>query len=75
MLTSLNPATGAILKQDRLTAALGQYWASPVAADGKIYMVSEEGKVTVLKAGAQWEVLATNDLDDTVFATPAIAGV
>ncbi len=74
VLTSLNPATGAILKQDRLTAALGQYWSSPVAADGKIYMASEEGKVTVLKAGAQWEVLATNNLDDVVFATPAIAG-
>jgi hypothetical protein len=37
-------------------------------------MVSASGKVTVLKAGAQWEVLATNDLGEEVWATPAISG-
>jgi hypothetical protein len=36
-------------------------------------MIGESGKVTVLKAGAQWEILAVNDLDDEVWATPAIA--
>ncbi len=72
ILTSLDPAKGTILKQDRLVGALGQYWASPVAGDGKIYAVSEDGKVTVIKAGLQWEPLALNDLNDTVFATPAI---
>jgi outer membrane protein assembly factor BamB len=43
-----------------------------VAGDGKIYVTSQEGKVTVLKAQAQWEILAINELDDEVFATPAI---
>jgi hypothetical protein len=37
-------------------------------------MVSGSCKVTVLKAGAQWEVLAMNDLDEECWATPAIAG-
>jgi hypothetical protein len=39
-----------------------------------VFLVSHSGKVTVLKAGAQWEVLATGSLDETCEATPAIAG-
>ncbi|HEU4767162.1 MAG TPA: PQQ-binding-like beta-propeller repeat protein [Pyrinomonadaceae bacterium] len=74
IVTSLNPATGEVLKMGRIPEALEGYYASPVAADGKIFMVSESCKVSVLKAGAQWEVLATNDLDEECWATPAIAG-
>ena len=73
VLTSLDPATGAVLKQGRLREAPGDYYSSPVAADGKIFTISQEGKLTVLKAGGDWEVLATNDLDDICHATPAIA--
>ena len=72
--TSLDPANGKVLKQGRLTGAPGVYLASPVAADGKIYTASEEGKVSVLKAGAAWEILKVNDLGEECFATPAIAG-
>jgi outer membrane protein assembly factor BamB len=72
ILTSFDPKTGEILKQARLTAAPGAYYSSPVAADGKIYVISEEGKATVLRAGAQWEVLAVNVLDDGCKATPAL---
>ena len=50
-----------------------EYYSSPVAADDKVFMVSASGKVTVLKAGGQWEILAVNDLDEEVWATPAIA--
>ncbi|HEU4931371.1 MAG TPA: PQQ-binding-like beta-propeller repeat protein [Pyrinomonadaceae bacterium] len=74
IVSSLNPASGEVLKQGRTPDALEEYYASPVAADGKIFMVSASGKVTVLKAGAQWEILAMNDLDEEVWATPAIAG-
>lgn len=74
IVSSLNPASGEVLKQGRTPDALEEYYASPVAADGKIFMVSASGKVTVLKTGAQWEILATNDLDEEVWATPAIAG-
>lgn len=70
--TSLNPENGTVFKQARLTGALGRYWSSPVAADGKIYMVSEEGKVVVLRAAPEWEILAINNLDEDTFATPAI---
>ncbi len=74
IVSSLDPASGQVLKQGRTPDALEEYYASPVAADDKIFLVSASGKVTVLKAGAQWEVLAMNDLDEDVWATPAIAG-
>jgi outer membrane protein assembly factor BamB len=74
IVSSLDPASGQVLKQGRTPDALEEYYASPVAADGKIFMVSASGKVTVLKADAQWEILATNDLGEEVWATPAIAG-
>jgi outer membrane protein assembly factor BamB len=74
IVTSLNPSSGQVLKMGRTPDALEDYYASPVAADGKIFLVSASGKVTVLKAGAQWEILATNDLGEECWATPAIAG-
>ncbi len=74
ILSTVNPASGEVLKMGRTPEALEDYYASPVAADGKVFMVSASGKVTVLKAGAQWEILAVNDLDEEVWATPAIAG-
>jgi outer membrane protein assembly factor BamB len=74
ILTTFHPETGKVLREARLKDALGEYYASPVAADGKIYFVSKEGKITVIKAGQDWEVLSTGDLDEQVIATPAIAG-
>jgi outer membrane protein assembly factor BamB len=74
IVTSLDPASGQVLKMGRTPEALEDYYASPVAADGKIFLVSASGKVTVLKAGGQWEILAVNDLGEECWATPAIAG-
>jgi outer membrane protein assembly factor BamB len=71
---SFDPATGKSFKVDRSKDALGEYFSSPVAGDGKIYFVSENGKVTVVKAGPQWEILAVNDLGEDTHTTPAIAG-
>ena len=73
VVSTFDPETGLLLRQERLAQALGDYYASPVAGDGKIYLASLEGKVTVLKAGRDWEVLATADLGETIVATPAIA--
>ncbi len=74
ILSTLDPTSGTVLKMGRTPNALEPYYASPVAADGKVFLVSASGKVTVLKAGAQWEIIATNDLDEECWATPAIAG-
>jgi outer membrane protein assembly factor BamB len=73
ILTTLDPATGAVLKQGRLREAVDQYFASPVAGDGKVYFVSKSGIATVLKAGPQQESLSVADLADEVAATPALA--
>jgi outer membrane protein assembly factor BamB len=51
----------------------GTYSASPILADGKIYATSEDGITTVIKAGPEFEILATNTLDGYTLSTPAIA--
>ena len=73
ILLSFDPATGKVIKQGRLHGAIDKYFASPVAADGKVFLVGQGGQVSVLKAAGDWQVLSVNELDDEVFATPAIA--
>lgn len=51
----------------------GTYSASPVLADGKIYITNEEGLTTVLKAGPTFEVIAENPLNDYTLSSPAIS--
>ena len=74
IVTSLDPATGKLLKEGRSPGALGEYYASPVAADGKVFLANTEGKITVLQAGAEWEVLGVNDIGEELHATPALSG-
>jgi outer membrane protein assembly factor BamB len=73
ILISFDPATGSVIKQGRLHGAIDKYFSSPVAADDKVFLVGQGGQVSVLKAAGEWEVLKVNELDDEVFATPAIA--
>lgn len=75
IITTLDLKTGAIVKQGRTEGAIGQYYASPVAAEGKLFLASVAGKVSVVQAGASsWEVLAVNDLGENIRATPALSG-
>lgn len=69
--TCVEAKTGEIVWQQRIG---GEYSASPVYADGKIWMFSEEGKTTVIKPGRTFEKLAENNLDEGFLASPAIAG-
>jgi outer membrane protein assembly factor BamB len=74
LLTCLNVHSGKpILDRVRLSG-VNSFYASPVAAAGRIYLVSREGTTLVLKEGDQLDILATNHLDDTIDASPAIAG-
>jgi outer membrane protein assembly factor BamB len=63
--------TGELVYSGR-TGAMGYYYSSPVAADNKIYVASEEGVVVVLDGGEELKVLARNKLDGQIMATPAI---
>jgi outer membrane protein assembly factor BamB len=68
----LDAKTGAPVWKQRVKGK--QFWASPVAADGKLYVVEEQGLTTVIKLGDKPEVLAQNPLGESVLATPAVAG-
>jgi outer membrane protein assembly factor BamB len=71
--TAMLAGTGELKKSARVPGAIDGYYASPIAADGKIFLFSEQGKAAVLKPGAEWEVLQVNDFDEPIYATPAIA--
>ena len=62
--------TGNLIYQERLPSSFS---ASPVAADGKLYLSSEDGDVFVVRAGPKYELLATNVMGQPLMATPAIS--
>lgn len=70
-LTCLEAATGKVVFQARLPVAT-KFTASPVAFDGKLLIVSEDGDSFILKAGPTPEVLNANPLGEAVYASPAI---
>lgn len=72
VLTTLDAATGKLHKQARLRGEADRYYASPVAADGKIYITSHTGAVSVLRAGPEQELIAVNQVDEELLATPAL---
>ncbi len=73
ILTAFDAKTGEVTKTGRIPGALGGYSASPVLAEGRLYFSSEEGKVTVIRPGREWELVQLNDLQEEIFATPALS--
>jgi len=73
IVTTLNPKTGELIKQGRLTGALGAYYSSPVVAGGHLYFTSERGAVAVLPPGGDLSPMVVNDLAEDTYATPAFA--
>ncbi len=71
-LTSVDAATGETLFTER--AGLGNVFASPVAAAGRIYLLGREGKALVIEPGPTLKILAQNQLDDGFDASPVIVG-
>lgn len=67
----VNASTGEQIWQQRIG---GEYSASPVYADGRLWFFAEDGRTTVLKPGRTFEKIAENRLDDGFLASPAIAG-
>lgn len=65
--------TGALIYRERLGDGTSGFSSSAVGAEGKIYFTSEEGKVHVVAAGPDFEVVAVNDLGETCLATPALS--
>jgi outer membrane protein assembly factor BamB len=66
--------TGEEVYRQRLPQVGNGFSASPVAADGKIYLSSEDGDIIVVAAGREFRHLATNPTGETLMATPALSG-
>jgi outer membrane protein assembly factor BamB len=71
IMSCVEARTGASVWTSRIA---GTYSASPVAAAGRVYFFSEDGKTTVIEAGRELKILADNLLDDGFMASPALAG-
>jgi hypothetical protein len=72
ILTSVDAATGKTHFSERV--GLGNVFASPVAAAGRVYLHGRQGKALVIAPGPRLEILAENQLDDGFDASPAIVG-
>jgi outer membrane protein assembly factor BamB len=71
VLTARNAKTGELIYRERIG---GQYSASAVATPEQLYFCAEDGSVAVVKTGHEFKLLNTNDMDEPIFATPAIVG-
>ena len=71
LLSTVDASNGKLLYRERLNAP-GQYSASPVAANNHVYLASNLGVITVVKADRQFEITHQHNLMDPVFVTPAI---
>lgn len=73
VLDAYDPSTGKEIYRQRLPLVGSGYSASPVAADGKIYLSNEDGEMLVVEARATFKHLATNSMGETIMATPALS--
>jgi len=73
ILSAYEPKTGERIYQQRVAGGAG-FSASPVAANGRLYLASEDGDVHVVKAGRAYELISSNAMDEPLMATPAISG-
>jgi outer membrane protein assembly factor BamB len=74
LLTILDTESGKPVLDRRRLPGVRAFYASPVAAAGRVYLVDRDGTALVLKQGDELEVLAKNSLDEPIDASPALAG-
>ena len=72
IVTLLDIATGELLHQGRAVGR-GNYYSSLVAGDGKVYMASESGVMTIFQAGKEWKILSSHDFGERMMATPVVS--
>jgi len=71
IVTKLDAASGRMLQEERVPG-IGNYFASPVAGDGKVYFASEQGVVSVVANTADWRVISSHEFHEKIYATPVI---
>lgn len=73
VLDAYDAATGAELFRARVPEIGSGFSASPVAADGKIFLANEDGAISVIAAGRTFRHVATSEVGETIMATPALS--
>jgi outer membrane protein assembly factor BamB len=73
VMTALDARTGSVKYEGGRVPVPASFMGSPIAADGKILMTSEDGDTFVVRAGPKHEVIATNSVGEPVYTTPAIS--
>jgi outer membrane protein assembly factor BamB len=73
VVTAYNADNGERLYQERLGGKGGAFTSSPVASDGKLYLLSEDGDIFIVKTGPKYELLSTNPVGEVMMASPAIS--
>ena len=71
ILTSLDARTGKRTRRGRIPGR-GNYYASLVAGDGKIFACNEAGVMSIIKAGEAWSVIGSHDFGEKILATPVV---
>lgn len=71
ILTSLDARSGKPLQTKRVAGA-GNYYSSPVAGDGKVYLLDQKGRLSVVSGEGKWKVLHRTQFGEETYATPAI---
>ena len=71
MVSKLDVASGRLLQEERLPAS-GNYFASPVSGDGKVYFCSESGTVSIVAAAPDWQLISSRSFHEKIYATPAL---
>ena len=74
VLDAYDIASGTEIYRQRLPLVGSGFSASPVAADGKLYLSNEDGEMLVVEAGAAFKHLATSSMGETLMETPAMSG-
>jgi outer membrane protein assembly factor BamB len=73
ILDAYNVSTGKELYRQRLPEIGSGFSASPIAADGRIYLSSEDGEISVVQAGPTFKQIAANSMGELLMATPALS--
>ncbi len=72
IVTKLDAATGHLLQEERVSG-IGNFFASPVMGDGKVYLASESGTVSVVAAERDWRIISSHEFHEKIYATPVLA--
>jgi len=71
IVTKLDATSGKLLQEERVPG-IGNYFASPVAGDGKVYFAGEAGTVSVVASEQEWRVISSRNFREKIYATPLL---